>query len=248
MEGIGPKLRAFRQKWGLTLREVEQRSLRIAADWGIASYRISASWLNRVERELGELSFAKFMALASVYGIPPAQLLEICSLQPGLSPGIEEALIPNATVLLSNGPLEARARMWIPDTIAREEVPDETALLSSINHVPSNFRRGIIGRRDKALEPMIRSGSIVLIDTQRRAIAHRREWAHEFDRPIYFLVTRTSYFCGWCELDKSGDWLTLVPHPMSYCSAKSWRYRKEVEVLGRVAFVQLRLKDPDTQV
>src|ERR1039458_8700935 len=40
---------------------------------------------------------------------------------------------------------------------------------------------------------MIRPGSIVLIDTQKRTIASRREWTHEFDRPIYFLITRNGY-------------------------------------------------------
>ncbi|MGC1361971.1 MAG: hypothetical protein WA826_12420 [Silvibacterium sp.] len=48
MEGIGSRLRTIRQKWGLTLREVEERSIRIAQQWGNPSYRISASWLDRV--------------------------------------------------------------------------------------------------------------------------------------------------------------------------------------------------------
>jgi len=56
---------------------------------------------------------------------------------------------------------------------------------------------------------MIRPGSIVLIDTQKRTIASRREWTHEFDRPIYFLITRNGYASGFCELDRDADWLTL---------------------------------------
>jgi transcriptional regulator with XRE-family HTH domain len=243
IEGIGSKLRAFRQSWGLTLREVEERSLRIAMDWGRTSHRISASWLDRVEREKGELSFAKFMMLTLIYGVPPAKMFEICCPLPGISPGVEQALVPNTTFLLSSGPLEEYARIWVPDAIAHEGTPDETTLLSHMDHLPSYFKRGIIGRKDKTLEPMIRSGSIVLINTHRRTIAHRREWTHEFDRPIYFLVTRTGYFCGWCELDKNAEWLTLVPHPMSYSSAERWRYKKEVEVVGRVAFVQIRLEE-----
>ena len=246
MEGIGPKLRAFRQKWGLSLREVEARSNRIAADSGRAAHRISASWLDRVEREEGELSFPKFMALALVYGIPPSQMLEICSPLPTYSPAVEQALIPNSTLLLSDGPLEKRARILIPEAIANESIPDDTVLLPQKESMPSHFRRGIIGHKDKTLDPMIRPGSILLINTLRRAIAHRREWTHEFDRPIYFLVTRSGYICGWSELDRDGDWLTLVPHPMSHASAQRWRYRKEVEVVGRVAYVQLRLEEPET--
>jgi len=83
---------------------------------------------------------------------------------------------------------------------------------------------------------MIRAGSIVLIDTQKRAIACRKDWTNEFDRPIYFLFTRTGYFCGFCELDREQVCLQLVPHQLSpEPKDKRWRYRKEVEVIGTVA-------------
>ncbi len=106
--------------------------------------------------------------------------------------------------------------------------------------LPAHYRRGVIGCRDRTLEPMIRPGSIVLIDTQKRAIAGRKEWNHEFDRPIYFLLTRTGYVSGFCELDKDSQWLTLVPHPLSYETSKRWRYRKEIEVIGTVTALFMR--------
>jgi len=46
-KGIGLTLRAVRQQWQLSLREVEERSLRFAQELGNQSYRISASWLDR---------------------------------------------------------------------------------------------------------------------------------------------------------------------------------------------------------
>jgi hypothetical protein len=95
--------------------------------------------------------------------------------------------------------------LWLPDSIAVEPVPDNTTLLLPEDPLPSQFRRGIIGRLDKTLDPMIRSGSIVLINTLRRSIAHRREWTNEFDRPIYFLLTHAGYSCGWCELDRNAE-------------------------------------------
>ncbi len=78
MEGIGARLRTVRLKWGLTLREVEERSMRIAQEWGNPSYQISASWLNRVEREGRDLSVVKLIVLAVVYSIPAEQLLAFC--------------------------------------------------------------------------------------------------------------------------------------------------------------------------
>jgi hypothetical protein len=45
MAGIGARLRMIRQEWQLSLREVEERSRRIAQERGDLSYQISASWL-----------------------------------------------------------------------------------------------------------------------------------------------------------------------------------------------------------
>jgi hypothetical protein len=59
VERIGAKLHAVRQKWGLTLREVEDRSVRLAEEWGNPSFRISASWLARIERDDRDLSASK---------------------------------------------------------------------------------------------------------------------------------------------------------------------------------------------
>ena len=57
--GIGAKLRTIRQQWQLSLREVEERSLRFAQEQGDKSYQVSASWLVRLEREDHELTVTK---------------------------------------------------------------------------------------------------------------------------------------------------------------------------------------------
>lgn len=244
MEAIGVRLRTVRQQWGLTLREVEERCNRLSQQWGEPSYRISASWLDRVEREGRRLSAVKLLVLAVVYSIPPKDLLGYCSPAMTDLSTIDPPSSPNTTLLLTDGPLEEHARLWLPDTLTAEPVPEETMLLQAEKQLPVHYRRGIIGRRDKTLDPLLKPGSIVLINTQRRAIAHRREWTNEFDRPIYFLFTHAGYVCGWCELDKNAEWLSLVPHSLSYATGKRWKYRKEVEVIGRVAVALMRLNDP----
>jgi hypothetical protein len=239
MEGIGGKLRATRMAWKLTLREVEQRTLRLAQQWGNPSYRISASWLDRVERENRGLSATKLIVLASVYSLTPEQMLALCP-PAGASTLSEEVSVPNAT-LLAEGTLEANAKIWLPDSLVNDAPPDSTALLpSEPGMLPNHYRRGIIGRQDRTLEPMIRAGSIVLIDTQKRSIAGRREWNHEFDRPIYFLMTREGYVSGFCELDRETDWLTVIPHALSFESNRRWRFKKEIEVVGTVVAAVVR--------
>ena len=165
----------------------------------------------------------------------------------GLIPGagaankLQRVSSPNSTLLLSEGPLEQHAREWLPDSFLMEPAPEATTLLpSEQGMLPTHYRRGVIGQHDRMLEPMVPSGSIVLIDTQKRAIASRRDWTNEFNRPIYFLYTRTGYISGFCELDREAEWLTVVPHPLSYEPSKRWRFKKEIEVIGTVAGVPMR--------
>jgi len=240
MAGIGQKLRESRLRWKLTLREVEERTSQLAQQWANPAYRISASWLDRVEREGRELSATKLIVLAVIYGLTASEMLGLC---PATGNGLhlDQVSIPNSTLLLAQGPLEEHARLWLPDTFLADAPPDATTLLPpGQGLLPSHYRRGVIGKLDRTLDPMIRAGSIVLIDTQKRAIASRREWTHEFDRPVYFLLTRAGYVSGFCELDKESEWLTLVPHPLSYEMSKRWRFRKEIEVIGTVAGVLAR--------
>jgi transcriptional regulator with XRE-family HTH domain len=228
-KGIGQTLRAVRQQWQLSLREVEERSLRFAQERGSQSYQISASWLDRLEREDHELTVGKLIALADIYNIPAEQLLR--SIYPGTpQPILRQLSSPNVTTPLTVRPLEER-----------DQLPDETALLAPNGALLHPlYRRGIIGKRDHTLEPMIPPGSIVHIDTQKRAISLRKDWTHEFQRPVYFLMTRDAYICGWCELDKASDWLTLIPHPLSPATSRRWKYHTEIENVGRVIAVAIR--------
>ena len=208
MESIGSKLRAIRTAWKLTLRQVDERSLALAQQWGNPAYRISASWLDRVERENRELSAAKLIVLASVYSLTPEQMLALSPPAGPTSHTIEETDAPNGTIL-TTGRLDGHAKYWLPESLVTEPPPEVTELLPPEPGVlPEHYRRGIIGRQDRTLEPMIPAGSIVLIDTRKKAIAGRREWNNEFDRPIYFLMARDEFVCGFCELDRETDWLT----------------------------------------
>jgi transcriptional regulator with XRE-family HTH domain len=243
MAGIGPRLRTIRQQWQLSLREVEERSLRFAQERGNQSFQVSASWLDRLEREEHELTVNKLIVLADIYNLPTEHLLR--AIYPGDSQAalLRELSSPNATMLLAAGPLEEQARYLLPDALGPDQPPPEETTLLSLDtpSLSTPYRRGIIGKRDRTLDPMIPAGSMVQIDTQKRAISLRRDWNHEFQRPIYFLTTRDAFVCGWCELDRDSDWLTLIPHPLSPASSRRWRYRKEIENLGRVIFVAIRL-------
>ena len=182
------------------------------------------------------------MALAEIYKVSTGQLLRC------IDPGSGQNLIPrqlspeNASLNPGEGSLETQARHLLPDKVSPQPPDDETGVLAAENgQSPARYKRGIIGKHDLTLHPMIPSGSIVQIDTQKRAISTRRNWTHEFQRPIYFLMTRDAYVCGWCELDKKSDWLTLIPHSLSPVPSRRWRYRTEIESIGRVMMVTIPL-------
>ena len=242
METIGFRLRTIRQQWQLSLREVEQRSLRFAKELCNESYRLSASWLNRLEREEHELTVNKLLVLAHIYSVPPDQLLR------SINPGDPHPMLlgqrstPNATILLPEGAVEEEAKYLLPIDTGPDNLPDKNTLLLGENgQLSSPYSRAIIGKRDRTLDPMVPAGSMVQIDSRQRAIWSRKNWMHEFQRPIYFLMTRDAYVCGWCELDRDSEWLTLIPHPLSPASSRRWRYRKEIENIGRVIFVAIPL-------
>lgn len=242
MSRIGSRLRRIRIEWGLSLREIETRSVQFAQESGNPAFQISASWLARLERGEHELTAAKLIALAAVYNLPYEKVLGDPQQEnrgPRRSDGQNG---PNTTLLLNGGPWEEEAKSILPDCFTSDPPPEETALLPPVlGSLASPYRRAILGRRDRSLDPMIRAGSILQVHTQKRAIAPRKDWTHEFDRPIYLLLTRNGYICGWCELDKESTWLTLLPHPLSHASSQRWRYKKEVEVVGQVVAVYMRL-------
>jgi transcriptional regulator with XRE-family HTH domain len=240
---IGEKLRMIRVRWGLSLREVKERSERLAKDWGNDSYGISGSWLARLERGKHEMTVPKLITLSTIYSEPAEELLR--EFQPKLtSRGIamgQEIPGPNTTQLVTGGQLDVQARQLLPDGFSSSPIPENTMLLPPEDGLTSGpYRRAIIGRRDRTLAPMIRPGSIVKIDIQRKAIPSRKEWTNEFDRPIFLLLTRSGYICGWCELAEGGM-LTVVTHSLSGEPFQHWKYKKEVEVIGRAVAVVMRL-------
>jgi transcriptional regulator with XRE-family HTH domain len=242
MAGIGATLRALRQRWQLSLREVEQRSRSIARERGDLSFQFSASWLARLESDEHELTVNKLVALAEIYSIPADQLIRAASPGNAATLTLDQLPSPSAATLPIEGLRKPQADDLLSDTSFPDRSPNETALLQTENassRMP--FLRGIIGKLDLTLDPMIPAGSIVQIDTRKREISPKRDWTDEFQRPIYFLKTKDGNFCGWCELDKDPQWLTLIPHPLSPAPSRRWKYRTEVENLGRVMSVVIRL-------
>jgi transcriptional regulator with XRE-family HTH domain len=244
LESIGVKLRVIRKQRQLSLRAVEQRSLQFAKRRGNHSYRVSASWLDRLEREKHELTISKLIALADIYDVPPEELLQSVCLGATRTPTLKQLSVPNATMLLADGPLGVLAEYLLPERQPIERFSDETTMLMPQNgHRPMAYRRGVVGKRDNTLDPMIPGGSVVYIDTTNRLAPSRKKWTHEFKRPMYFAMTESAYHCGWFDFDRASGWMTSIPHPLSVASSRTWKYGTEIEIVGLVAVVAIPLID-----
>jgi hypothetical protein len=101
-----------------------------------------------------------------------------------------------------------------------------------------HFRYGFIGLEDWSMYPVLRPGSLVLIDQNRRKIAVDG-WSNEQDRPIYLLEHRDGYRVGWCA--PLGDRLLLLPHPSATEQPTIFDY-SDVDVVGQVTGVAMLLE------
>jgi hypothetical protein len=62
---IGEMLREARIQWGLSLRDVKDRSQALAKQWGSRSYEVSFSWLSKLESGEHEMTLPKLISLAT---------------------------------------------------------------------------------------------------------------------------------------------------------------------------------------
>src|SRR5882724_6185570 len=87
---------------------------------------------------------------------------------------------------------------------------------------------------------MLPSGAFVQIDS-RVGYMQPCRWRMEFVRPLYFVELRDGYACSWCDL--LDDQLLLLPHPLSPCSVRKFKYGTDAEIVGQVTAVAMKLSD-----
>lgn len=249
----GERLQDIRFRLGLTIRDVAERSERIARDEANGEFQISTAWLVEVENSSGIPSVYKLYSLSAVYHIRFSDLL--------LLYGVDLEKITKHRMLMPakqthTTPVEVfdqdRTAIF-PIRFDQGFDPGRTNLISRMveiwGEVPMgliqhlDFRNslyGYIGLDDLTLYPLLRPGSFVQID-QRTKKVHPTISSSEYDRPIYFVELRDRYVCSWCELQ--GTRLILTPHPLSPCGTRLYEFLKEASIVGQVTGVAMRIVD-----
>ena len=235
---LGNKLKSLRNRRNITVRQVEQASSRIALAKGDKRFRISNGWLAQLENGISEPSICKLFTLSAIYRADFRELSRLYNVD--IDEIAKYALIanPQLTQLYPEPSVvevrdEPRTRLGhqlaSPSAGGDSQAADSRGLLS-----------GYIGLTDYTMYPLIRPGAVVEIDTNQKN-PDSIPWDNDFERPIFFIELRDEYACGWCELQ--GNQLTIVPYPSSQVKVRSFTYKRDAEIVGRVVAYNTRCVD-----
>jgi transcriptional regulator with XRE-family HTH domain len=240
-------LRQVRERLGLTYRDVERSSFELAAQRGRPEFVMHISRLADIENRGVIPSLHKIYTLAVIYHLNPLDIFRWYEVP------IDEFFGDGAAFHAPQSHLMASpASLRIPVNFDPAFDPKRTEFLSRMVEKWGKFegvltganerhRYGYIGLNDRRMMPLLRPGSIVLVDVSLRRI-EETDWTSEYDRPMYFVELRGGYRCGW--FHQVGSLLVMQPHPLSRCLPESWSTPNEAEVVGRVIGIVTRLNEP----
>jgi transcriptional regulator with XRE-family HTH domain len=245
----GLRLRQVRERLGLTYRDVERSSFELAAQRGRSEFILHISRLADIENRGVVPSLHKTYTLAVIYHLNPLDILRWYEVP------VDEFFGDAAAFHTPQSHLMAPpASLRIPVHFDPAFDPNRTEFLSRmveewgkfegvLTSSNSHYRYGYIGLSDRRMMPILRPGSIVLVDPCVRHV-DETDWTTEYDRPMYFVEIRDGYRCGW--FHKDGPRLVMQPHPLSRCLPESWSLPQEAEVVGRVVGMVTRLNEPSS--
>ena len=244
----GQNLRVLREKLGLTMRDIETASERIARKHSNEEYLIPISRLSDFETKGVIPSIYRLYSLAVIYRRDLRELLSWygVSLDVPIA-DIELASPPRShlsRVLANARTVEMPVRMD-PGFDARRTlnfgrmveqwgtVP--LAYLEQFSKV--DYTYGYVGSEDLTMYPILPPGSFIQVDESRNKVLEGG-WRSEYERPIYFVETREGYTCCWCTLGR--EEIILQSHPLSPVPPRVLRHH-QAEVIGQVVGVAMRL-------
>jgi len=251
-EDPGLRLKRVRERLSLKYRDVEEASIQIANRHKSDEFIMQLSRLADIENKGTVPSIFRLYSLCVIYRLDINEVLEWYGVDMSRQPADAAAISIENTHLIGFGTHE-NGEVQVPLALDPGLDPQRTSYLSRLiqkwGRLPlsllnsleiRNHRYAFVGSEDWSMYPLIQPGSLVLIDESQRKIVNSG-WSNEFERPIYFLETRSGFACSWCTL--SGEQLVLQPHPASMCSPEVYRFPEEIDVVGQVTGIAMHL-DP----
>jgi transcriptional regulator with XRE-family HTH domain len=250
MDEAGQKLKRARERLNLRYRDVEEASQRIAERHKNDEFAIALSRLADIENKGTVPTIYRLYALCAIYRLDLLEVLEWY--------GVNASEIPADSVLfdverthevgfVTEGHGAVQAPLALDPGIDLRRTAFLSRLIQRWGRLPlmllggldlQNYRYAFIGTEDWSMYPILQPGALVLIDETRRKIVDSG-WADEFERPIYLLEHREGWVCGWCSFSEGH--LIVHSHPASQSPPKVYAFPEEIEVVGQVAGVAMRL-------
>lgn len=241
----GLHLRHVRQRLGLTYRDVQRASLALAREHTRPQFTLHISRLADIENSGVVPSLHKLYTLAVVYQLNPIEIFRWYDvpfdrfLGDAVSSGVPQTNLIASPEFYRD---EAEVSLFSDSTTFMDPGAPECSRLKRLFPAGNpHHRYGCIGLRDRRMEPILRPGSVVLVDASVRRLQESR-WSNEYDRPLYFVELHDGYRCGWFQQDRGR--LAMQPHPLSRCMPESWKTPDEAEIVGRVVGMVTRLPVP----
>ena len=243
----GLRLRQVRERLGLTYRDVETASYEVALLRGCPDFILHISRLADIENRNVVPGLHKLYTLAVLYHLNPLELFGWFDVP------FEECFEDGAKFPVPQTHLAAPpSGLRVPLRFDPGFDPRRTDFLSRMVERWGHFEGaltkrsarhcyGYVGLTDRRMMPLLRPGSLLLVDTEMRQI-EADGWTSEYDRPMYFVDVRDGYRCGW--FHQLPGKLLMQPHPLSRCAPESWDLPAGAEVVGKVIGVVSRLNEP----
>ncbi len=245
----GLNLRGVRERLGLTMREVESASARIAERHGNEEFGVSPSRLSDIETKGLVPSIFRLYSLAIVYRCDLREILAWYGIDLSLSAADLQLNLPPKSHFEET--LQGTAKVAIPTRLDPSFDPRRSANLSRMveqwgsvplgylaNLSQDKYMYGYVGSEDFTMYPLLPPGTFLQVDEARSKI-EQALWRSELERPIYFVETRDGYTGCWCSL--KGDDIVLHSHPLSPVPVRVLRHPREAEVIGQVVGIALKL-------
>ncbi len=243
----GLRLRQARERLGLTYREVEKASVELAAKRGRSDFILHISRLADIENRNVVPNLYKLYSVSVIYHLSIAEISGWYE-APFPQTFLDGTSFPSRRTHLSeflNSPASATPQEQTQDsqtTSLLQELPPTIGGVPEVKPTThARCRYGYIGLAHRRMIPILRPGSVVLVDTSLCRIEDTG-WKNEYDRPMYFVELHDGYRCGW--FYKTKTQLIMQPHPLSHCAPEAWRTPDDAEVVGKVVGLATYLNEP----
>lgn len=249
MISAGQNLRLLRDQLGLTMRDVETASQRIAEHHGNEEFAVPPSRLSDIETKGLIPSIYRIYSLAVIYRQDPRDLLALYGVDFNHAATDLNSSIPRKSHLsrILRGVSAVQVPVRLDPSFDLRKTANLGRMVERWGLIPlaylsdfadHEFTYGYVGSQDFTMFPILQPGSFVQVDESRNRVIEG-VWRSEYERPIYFVETREGHVCCWCALKR--DTLILQPHPLSPVPLRIFKYPQDAEIVGQVVGMAMKL-------